>query len=229
MLYYVIGKAVTEPGKLNGITKANQYTKFNMYTDNDVEDILSLVESGITYHSIGEKYGVTGGAIRQLLKREGYNLPKRREINPLENFNRGKIQYATCINCGRKFIKYLSTTGKYCSNKCQHEKTHKDLYARFVKGDEYFMRPNYNPIRFKPDILKEQNYKGDICGCEVFWNGKPLVFILDHIDGDASNNIRSNVRLVCPNCDSQLDTYKSKNKKGKRVYYRKGQKIINDK
>ena len=200
-----------------------------MYTDKDIDDILSLVESGSSYQAIGKKYGVTGGAIRQLLKRKGYNLPKRREINPSENFNRGKIQYATCINCGKKFIKYLSTSGKYCSNKCQHEKTHKDLYARFVEGDEYFMRPNYNPGKFKPDILKEQNYKCDICGCETFWNGKPLVFVLDHIDGNASNNIRSNVRLVCPNCDSQLDTYKSKNKNGRRVYYRKGQKIINDK
>lgn len=33
-----------------------------------------------------------------------------------------------------------------------------------------------------------------------------------HIDGDASNNFRDNLRLVCPNCDSQLDTYKSRNK-----------------
>ena len=37
------------------------------------------------------------------------------------------------------------------------------------------------------------------------------------IDGD---NVRSNLRLICPNCDSQLDTYKSKNKNGARSYYR---------
>ena len=40
-----------------------------------------------------------------------------------------------------------------------------------------------------------------------------LVFILDH----ASNNKRDN---LSPNCDSQLDTYKSKNKCGERSYYR---------
>lgn len=34
--------------------------------------------------------------------------------------------------------------------------------------------------------------------------------------GDAANNRRENLRLVCPNCDSQLDTYKSKNKNSAR-------------
>ena len=53
------------------------------------------------------------------------------------------------------------------------------------------------------------------------WNNKPLVFILDHIDGNADNNYRNNLRLVCPNCDSQLDTYKSKNKNSARAKYRK--------
>ena len=42
--------------------------------------------------------------------------------------------------------------------------------------------------------------------------------ILDHIDGNAANNIRENYRCICPNCDSQLDTYKSKNKHSDRIY-----------
>lgn len=74
------------------------------------------------------------------------------------------------------------------------------------------MRASYSPIHFRNDILKEQNNVCAICGCKPEHNGKPLVFILDHIDGHASNNKRDNLRCICPNCDSQLDTYKSKNK-----------------
>ena len=82
------------------------------------------------------------------------------------------------------------------------------------------MRANYSPKNFKADIIDEQNGVCTICGCPQEHNGKPLVFVLDHIDGDASNNRRENLRCVCPNCDSQLDTYKSKNKKSSRNYYR---------
>lgn len=65
------------------------------------------------------------------------------------------------------------------------------------------------------------NNKCSICGIDSFWNNAPLVLILDHIDGDASNNSVSNLRIVCPNCDSQLDTYKSKNKNSARRHRRK--------
>jgi len=47
-----------------------------------------------------------------------------------------------------------------------------------------------------------------------------LVLVLDHIDGDSRNNVRENLRMVCPNCDSQLPTYKSKNR-GKGRHFRR--------
>ena len=67
-----------------------------------------------------------------------------------------------------------------------------------------------------------------MCDQTSEWNNKPLVMILDHIDGDASHNTRDNLRCVCPNCDSQLDTYKSKNKNSTRNY-RYPQKLKNNK
>ncbi|MBM3203405.1 endonuclease [Candidatus Woesearchaeota archaeon] len=50
-----------------------------------------------------------------------------------------------------------------------------------------------------------------MCGCET-WNGSPVGLVLDHIDGDSSNNMAANLRVVCGNCDMQLPTYKGRNK-----------------
>jgi len=69
-------------------------------------------------------------------------------------------------------------------------------------------------------ILSEQKGRCRICGIPAEWNGLPLVFVLDHIDGNSSDNSRSNVRLICPNCDTQLPTYKARNRGNGRHYRR---------
>jgi len=40
----------------------------------------------------------------------------------------------------------------------------------------------------------------------LLWNNKPLDLILDHIDGNNSDNRPHMLRFLCPNCDSQLET-----------------------
>ncbi len=119
-----------------------------------------------------------------------------------------------CLYCGKE----LPKGRKYCSNECQGKLRHQQNYKKIIDGDESIMRANYNLREFRKDILKEQNNKCAICNIKNTWNGKELVFIIDHIDGHASNNKRDNLRCICPNCDSQLDTYKSKNKNSDRTY-----------
>lgn len=58
------------------------------------------------------------------------------------------------------------------------------------------------------DWYKKENvpYKCAICGQEPFWNGKPLIMILDHINGKHIDDRLENLRWVCPNCNYQLET-----------------------
>jgi hypothetical protein len=50
------------------------------------------------------------------------------------------------------------------------------------------------------------------CGMQPSWQGKPLVLILDHRNGIRSDNRLENLRLLCPNCNSQQPTFAGKNK-----------------
>jgi hypothetical protein len=49
------------------------------------------------------------------------------------------------------------------------------------------------------------------CGQGEEWLGKKLTLTLDHINGISNDNRIENLRLLCPNCNSTLDTHCGKN------------------
>jgi len=173
----------------------------------------------LSYREIGRLYNVSDTYIKKVAKKLGIILPTKKVFPPgFVPANKGvkkdkheKAEY--CIVCNSEILLYGH---KYCSIKCANSIRRTNLYKDYIENNEKYCRPNYQLKSFKPIFLEEQNHECNICGMSDTWNGKPIVFVLDHIDGDASNNKRENIRLVCPNCDSQLDTYKSKNKNSAR-------------
>ena len=51
-----------------------------------------------------------------------------------------------------------------------------------------------------------------MCDNKGEYNGQPLSLQLDHVDGNANNDMPSNLRLLCPNCHTQTENFGSKGK-----------------
>lgn len=169
----------------------------------------------LSYREIGRIYGVSDTYIRKVANKLGIILDKRKvfkiDFVP-HNKNTGKK--IDCENCGSDI--YKSWVGqKFCSRECDNDFKKRKKYNEYLQNQEKYCYDR--DMKFaKKHILLEQNCKCLICNIDNIWNNKELIFILDHIDGDAVNNKRENLRLICHNCDSQLDTYKSKNKNSSR-------------
>ena len=88
---------------------------------NEKETLEKLINEGVSYESIGRKYGVTGASVKKAAKKMGIELEQRRDINPNEHFNKGVKKTHICLNCGKEFEHTRTTKNKFCSHSCQQE------------------------------------------------------------------------------------------------------------
>ena len=95
---------------------------------------------------------------------------------------------------------------------------------RFLDEDVFVENSSFPRHRLKERIIKNNLIQHRCAVCEIgpVWMGKPMPLILDHINGEHNDNRLTNLRFVCSNCDSQLDTYKSRNRKQLRGVNRTG-------
>ena len=124
----------------------------------------------------------------------------------------------SCLNCNKEFDYKRMTRNKYCCISCQQQYQHKQYIESWLNGKVDGMRGKAQTSNhIKNYILTKQEFKCSMCGISE-WNGKPITLDLDHIDGNHANNNEENLRCICPNCHSQSDNYKAKNKGSGRHY-----------
>lgn len=135
-------------------------------------------------------------------------------------------QAQTCPTCGKSITGKNKFCNQLCANTYKHTKAVKE-----AESSGYFKAQKcgeaHRPF-VKRYLVEKYGHKCSICGTTE-WCGKPVPLVVDHIDGDSTNNAVDNFRLVCGNCDMQLPTYKSKNKNGRswrRQYYQISGEVI---
>jgi hypothetical protein len=73
--------------------------------------------------------------------------------------------------------------------------------------------PYYQTFKLNKRLIKEKIFDNKCSVCKIeMWNNKPIRFQLDHINGNSTDHVLKNLRLICPNCHSQTETYCGKNK-----------------
>jgi hypothetical protein len=75
---------------------------------------------------------------------------------------------------------------------------------------------NFSTCCLKKRLISDGILKNEcsICKQQPIWMNKPLIMILDHINGVYNDNRLENLRLVCRHCDSQLPTFCGRNNIG---------------
>lgn len=115
-----------------------------------------------------------------------------------------------CLNCKTEFeFGPLQSRGQYCSNSCS------GIHRSAIAKAAWYDGTNPHPTRatLRRYLAEDRGYKCEIPECGLSeWLGKPITLQVDHINGDPSLDIPSNVRLICPNCHSQTEFLGAANK-----------------
>jgi predicted nucleic acid-binding Zn ribbon protein len=100
----------------------------------------------------------------------------------------------------------VSTRHTFCSHACckEHQYINQTL-PRIIKG----LVSDRGTL--KKFLIRNHGYKCSQCH-KGKWFKLRLPLELDHKDGNATTNLPSNLRLLCPNCHSITPTWKNKNR-----------------
>lgn len=90
----------------------------------------------------------------------------------------------------------------------------KKPYDEIMVNNSTFSRGTLKKRLLKDGILKNAC---SICGQKEIHNEKPLIMVLDHVNGINNDHRLENLRMICPNCNSQTKTFAGR--KGKKEYF----------
>lgn len=130
-------------------------------------------------------------------------------------FRRKCGQKQFCLNCGKELS---GNQTKFCCITCQQKFLREQYIERWKNGEENGVMGKYSISAYiRHYLLEKHNYCCEKCG----WGEKneftgTIPLEIHHVDGDYRNNKEENLQVLCPNCHSLTETYKSHNKEGRK-------------
>ena len=130
-----------------------------------------------------------------------------------------KNSNSLCEVCKKAGI--VHTTGNYKTLKkiilendidISHFKRNGGAYVKPRAIEEYLVKGSQITSYKLKNKLFSAGLKEKRCECcgNTEWMGYPIVLELHHIDGNHMNHSLDNLQLLCPNCHSITDNFKSK-------------------
>lgn len=137
-------------------------------------------------------------SIRQVLQKLGKSLQGGGSYKQIQ------------LDIARLYLDVSHFLGKgYLKGKSHNFSKKMELEKILVENSPYICNSS-----LKKRLLRENKLENicQICRMQPEWNKKELVLVFDHINGNNRDNRLENLRLVCPNCNSQLSTFSGRNK-----------------
>ncbi len=118
-----------------------------------------------------------------------------------ENRKKSPITFE-CLNCNKEVNWGYSKTNKFCDTLCQSVYKWKNETVPRIERGEYTGTPSLK--KYLVENFGENCFE---CGLGNTWQNKKLVLQLEHADGNSDNNLPTNLKLLCPNCHTQTETF----------------------
>ena len=170
--------------------------------------IIELLKAGKSYDEIVAAVGCSKATITYHAKRLGLSSPRR------PTYDWAAIQ--SYYNEGHSAQECRDKFG--CSNGAMSEAVNRRVFKHRPPKplDEYLVETcQGSRFHIKRKLIESGALRNECYECRSppVWRGKKLVMVLDHINGIHDDYRRENLRLLCPNCNSQMDTFAGRNRK----------------